>query len=50
MTAELISGTQIRKEILAELSEEVRQMKAKHGRGPGWSLSWSARIRPRSAT
>ncbi len=35
MTAELISGTQIRKEILAELSEEVRQMKAKHGRGPG---------------
>jgi len=35
MTAELISGTQIRKEILAELSEEVRAMKAKHGRGPG---------------
>jgi len=35
MTAELISGTHIRKEILAELSEEVRQMKAKHGRGPG---------------
>ncbi|KAB2889441.1 MAG: bifunctional methylenetetrahydrofolate dehydrogenase/methenyltetrahydrofolate cyclohydrolase FolD [Desulfobulbaceae bacterium] len=35
MTAELISGTQIRKEILAELAEEVRQMKAKHGRGPG---------------
>ncbi len=35
MTAELISGTQIRKEILAELAEEVRAMKAKHGRGPG---------------
>lgn len=35
MTAELISGTQIRKEILAELAEEVRSMKAKHGRGPG---------------
>ena len=35
MTAELISGTQIRKEILAELAEEVRKMKAKHGRGPG---------------
>lgn len=35
MTAEIISGTQIRKEILAELSEEVRAMKAKHGRGPG---------------
>ncbi len=35
MTAELISGTQIRKVILAELAEEVRAMKAKHGRGPG---------------
>ena len=35
MTAELISGTRIRKEILAERSEEVRAMKAKHGRGPG---------------
>jgi len=50
MTAELISGTQIRKEILAELSEEVRQMKAKHGRGPGLVTILVARIRPRSAT
>lgn len=35
MTAKIISGTQIRKDILGELAEEVRAMKAKHGRGPG---------------
>ncbi len=35
MTAELISGTEIRKTILAEIKEEVEQMKAKHGKVPG---------------
>jgi len=35
MTAELISGTQIRKDILAELKEEVGKMKEKHGMVPG---------------
>lgn len=35
MTAELISGTQIRKDILAELKEEVGKMKEKHGKVPG---------------
>ena len=35
MTAELISGTDIRKEILAELKAEVEDMKAKTGKVPG---------------
>ncbi len=35
MTAELISGTEIRKAILAEVKEEVDQMKEKHGKVPG---------------
>jgi methylenetetrahydrofolate dehydrogenase (NADP+)/methenyltetrahydrofolate cyclohydrolase len=35
MTAEIISGTEIRKEILAEIKVDVEAMKAKHGRGPG---------------
>ena len=35
MTAELISGTNIRKEILAEIKTEVDDMKAKHGKVPG---------------
>ncbi len=35
MTAELISGTQIRKDMLAEIKEEVVAMKEKHGQGPG---------------
>ncbi len=35
MVAELISGTQIRKTILAELKEEVVAMKAKYGKVPG---------------
>lgn len=35
MTAQLISGTEIRKAILAEIKEEVDQMKKKHGKVPG---------------
>lgn len=35
MTAKIISGTEIRKEILAEVKEEVDQMKEKHGKVPG---------------
>ncbi|MCG8639838.1 MAG: bifunctional methylenetetrahydrofolate dehydrogenase/methenyltetrahydrofolate cyclohydrolase FolD [Desulfobacterales bacterium] len=35
MTAEIISGTQIRKDILAEIKEEVEQMKEKTGKVPG---------------
>lgn len=35
MTAEIISGTDIRKEILAEITQEVEEMKTKHGRVPG---------------
>jgi len=35
MTAELISGTKIREEILAELKQEVEDMKAKTGKVPG---------------
>jgi methylenetetrahydrofolate dehydrogenase (NADP+)/methenyltetrahydrofolate cyclohydrolase len=35
MTAELISGTKIREEILAELKKEVEDMKAKTGKVPG---------------
>ena len=35
MVAELISGTQIRKTILAELKEEVVAMKTKYGKVPG---------------
>ncbi len=35
MTAEIISGTEIRKTILAEIKEEVAQMKEKHGKVPG---------------
>src|SRR5210317_871483 len=35
MTAEIISGTEIRKAILAEVKEEVEQMKEKHGKVPG---------------
>ncbi|MEA2059502.1 MAG: bifunctional methylenetetrahydrofolate dehydrogenase/methenyltetrahydrofolate cyclohydrolase FolD [Thermodesulfobacteriota bacterium] len=35
MTAEIISGTEIRKTILAEIKEEVDAMKEKHGKVPG---------------
>ena len=35
MSAEIISGTQMRKEILAELEQEVVGMKEAHGKGPG---------------
>ncbi|MCD4743151.1 MAG: bifunctional 5,10-methylene-tetrahydrofolate dehydrogenase/5,10-methylene-tetrahydrofolate cyclohydrolase, partial [Desulfobacteraceae bacterium] len=35
MTAEIISGTEIRKTILAEIKEEVDQMKEKYGKVPG---------------
>ena len=35
MTAELISGTEIRKTILAELKQEVEQIKAETGKVPG---------------
>ncbi len=35
MTAEIISGTAIRKDILAEIKEEVDQMKEKTGKVPG---------------
>ena len=35
MTAEIISGSQIRKTILEEIKVEVEKMKAKHGKVPG---------------
>lgn len=35
MTAEIISGTKIREEILAEIKAEVEEMKEKKGRPPG---------------
>ncbi|WP_035238385.1 bifunctional methylenetetrahydrofolate dehydrogenase/methenyltetrahydrofolate cyclohydrolase FolD [Desulfobacter vibrioformis] len=35
MTAEIISGTEIRKAILAEIKADVEKMKAKHGKVPG---------------
>jgi methylenetetrahydrofolate dehydrogenase (NADP+)/methenyltetrahydrofolate cyclohydrolase len=35
MSAEIISGTEIRKQILAEVKQEVEEMKAKHGKVPG---------------
>ncbi len=35
MTAEIISGTEIRKEILAEVKQEVEAMKEKYGKVPG---------------
>ncbi len=35
MTAQIISGTEIRKAILGEIKEEVDQMKQKHGKVPG---------------
>ncbi len=35
MTAQIISGTEIRKTILAEIKTEVEQMKAKYGKVPG---------------
>jgi len=35
MTAQIISGTEIRKEILAEIKQEVDDMKAKYGKVPG---------------
>ena len=35
MTAELISGTEIRKQILAEVKQDVEEMKAKYGKVPG---------------
>lgn len=35
MTAEIISGTKIREEILAEIKQEVEEMKAKTGKVPG---------------
>jgi methylenetetrahydrofolate dehydrogenase (NADP+)/methenyltetrahydrofolate cyclohydrolase len=35
MTAEIISGTEIRKTILAEIKADVEKMKAQHGKVPG---------------
>lgn len=35
MTAQIISGTEIRKTILAEIKTEVEQMKSKYGKVPG---------------
>ncbi|HKK33511.1 MAG TPA: bifunctional methylenetetrahydrofolate dehydrogenase/methenyltetrahydrofolate cyclohydrolase FolD [Desulfomicrobiaceae bacterium] len=35
MSAEIISGTEMRKAILAELKQEVSELKATYGRGPG---------------
>ncbi len=35
MTAEIVSGTRIRKEILAEIKKDVEKMKEKHGKVPG---------------
>jgi len=35
MTAEIISGSEIRKTILAEIKADVEKMKAKHGKVPG---------------
>ena len=35
MTAEIISGFEIRKTILAEIKKDVEKMKAKHGKVPG---------------
>jgi methylenetetrahydrofolate dehydrogenase (NADP+) / methenyltetrahydrofolate cyclohydrolase len=35
MTAKLILGTEIREQILSEIAEEVKQIKAKHGVVPG---------------
>lgn len=35
MTAQIISGTEIRKTILAEIKEKVDQMREKHGKVPG---------------
>nr|WP_321400340.1 bifunctional methylenetetrahydrofolate dehydrogenase/methenyltetrahydrofolate cyclohydrolase FolD [uncultured Desulfobacter sp.] len=35
MTAEIISGTEIRKTILAEIKADVEKMKAEHGKVPG---------------
>jgi len=35
MTAQIISGTEIRKTILAEVKADVEEMKAKHGKVPG---------------
>ena len=35
MSAEIISGTEIRKVILEEIKKEVEDMKAKHGKVPG---------------
>ncbi len=35
MTAKLIKGTEIREEILEEITQEVKEIKAKHGQVPG---------------
>ncbi len=35
MTAKLINGTEIREEILKEIEQEVKEIKAKHGKVPG---------------
>jgi methylenetetrahydrofolate dehydrogenase (NADP+) / methenyltetrahydrofolate cyclohydrolase len=35
MTAKLINGTEIREEILKEIEQEVKAIKAKHGKVPG---------------
>lgn len=35
MTAKLIKGTEIREEILKEIEQEVKDIKAKHGKVPG---------------
>ncbi len=35
MTAKIISGTKIREQILAEITDEVKEIKEKHGVVPG---------------
>ena len=35
MSAEIISGTQMRQDILAELEQDIKVMQEKHGTGPG---------------
>ena len=35
MTAEIISGTKIREEILAEIKQDVEELKTKTGKVPG---------------
>ena len=35
MTAKLVKGTEIREEILKEIAEDVKKIKADHGKVPG---------------